>query len=327
MMAILSHALVAALFFAGSQASMLRKNAKQDAVRGSALDQNMPSLHQAMRSLMNDDDGEEEQASSTSYLVDEPPPDYKDDIEPPKPDPIYEGGDVAAGFLEKQGGIKFEPEGAQSDLDISPNQRRALIHAFDERPDLFSGCMLIHDFAMPLRVGSAIIEVRNGPTHEVAAQQNETSVDELPYNVVHIQGGIVDRDAGSDAGSKKDATPEVSMFANLQSIAGEVAVIPNGAIARWSSKKKVPIAGYLCNENGNRVLYTLPTPCLATTLGDDGMPRSSSPRRFGPGPAPAPAAAPGAGPAAATGSAASPGLPCFSWTLIRLSLPLRMTLL
>merc|ERR1719426_174551 len=62
------------------------------------------------------------------------------------------------------------------------------------------------------------------------------------------------------------------MFAWLRTVAGEVAVIPNGDVAKWSSKKKVPIAGYLCTTEHGPVLHTLPTPCLPTSLDENGQP-------------------------------------------------------
>ena len=49
-------------------------------------------------------------------------------------------------------------------------------------------------------------------------------------------------------------------------------VIPTGTVSKWTSKKRVPMAGYLCTQEGGTVpvLHTLPTPCVLTTLSDDG---------------------------------------------------------
>merc|ERR1711972_454235 len=74
---------------------------------------------------------------------------------------------------------------------------------------------------------------------------------------------------------------QLSMFAWLKSVAGEVAVVPNGGIAKWSSKKRVPIAGYLCTGEGGPVLHTSPTPCLPTMMNDEGMPYPPPPHFTG----------------------------------------------
>merc|ERR1719478_1622144 len=76
----------------------------------------------------------------------------------------------------------------------------------------------------------------------------------------------------ADGTESDDVELEVSMFAWLRSVAGEVAVIPNGDVAKWSSKKKVPIAGYLCTSEHGPVLHTLPTPCLPTSIDENGQP-------------------------------------------------------
>jgi len=228
----------------------------------------------------------------------------RDDTGKPEPLPMYADADDAAGFLESQRGSEFFPEGSKSDIDEAPDQRRALKDAFEERPDLFQNCMLIRDFAEPLRLGSAIADdVTLGPVPGSAPIDYEPvnktkDAPPLPDEVLITKGGIFDRGAGEH----DEAEPRINMYAFLRSIAGEVAVIPNGAISRWSSKKKVPIAGYLCVENGMRVLYTLPTPCLATNLDDDGMPRPPPPGKFA---APAPAAAEQLAPAPAPAPAPS----------------------
>jgi len=267
-----------------------------------ALQQQMPALRQDMRSIMDGVDDEDEDAGSkhafvldeiANYLVDSVDQPVENDLKPPPLDPIYDASSAAANVLEQQTDIGFVPEGSQSDLDVSPTERNNLIHAFDRKPDIFDGCLLIHDFATPLRVGSAILNRKTAP-------DDAEDFPGFPSGVLHTKGGVFDRDAGIAT----DATPEVSMFAFLQSIAGEVAVIPNGAVARWSSKKKVPIAGYLCTDKGNTVLYTLPTPCLETTLDDDGMPRTAP--RTAPQTAAAPSPAPVTMPAPSPAIAAAP---------------------
>mmetsp|Transcript_53800 Transcript_53800/g.155263 ORF Transcript_53800/g.155263 Transcript_53800/m.155263 type:complete len:1153 (-) Transcript_53800:106-3564(-) len=85
------------------------------------------------------------------------------------------------------------------------------------------------------------------------------------------KGGVVDRDEAPD-GETDNTFMTVDMVAYLSSVAGEVSVVPRGVVSRWTSKKKVPLAGFLCTNPEGPVLYTLPTPCLATTLDDSGVP-------------------------------------------------------
>merc|ERR550532_935222 len=77
---------------------------------------------------------------------------------PPPMDKAYADADEVARFLEKRRGAEFFPEGSDSRLDMSAAERKELEDVFEERPDIFSKCILIRDFAEPLRVGSAIIK-------------------------------------------------------------------------------------------------------------------------------------------------------------------------
>lgn len=62
-----------------------------------------------------------------------------------------------------------------------------------------------------------------------------------------------------------------TMEANFRSVAGTVQVIARGPTARWTSKSVVPMAGYLClNGVSQPTFHTLDTPCVATTIGEEG---------------------------------------------------------
>lgn len=212
--------------------------------------------------------------------------------------PMYTDADEVARYLEKRRPVEIATEGAKPDVDIPVSEEESMVAAFEETPDVFRHCVLIRDFATPLRVTSALslgrqARLRGGPRKEVADDSKDDDDDDddkdddkddkaddddedtedeqgLPPDTKLVtKGGVVDRDEAPD-GKKDAALMEVTMIAYLQSVAGHVTVIPKGTVAKWSSKKKVPIAGYLCTDTGNPVLHTLPTPCVATALTDDG---------------------------------------------------------
>merc|ERR1719313_71126 len=136
-------------------------------------------------------------------------------------------------------------------------------------PDLFGHCILIRDFAEPLHVGSAMAITRNSIERQDQAMVSSTaggvemSVDETALDVPAEDMQLA---------HVADATISAPMVANLHSITGLVQVIPTGKTSLWTSKKRVPMAGYLCTQEGGTVpvLHTLPTPCVLTTLSDDG---------------------------------------------------------
>jgi len=74
------------------------------------------------------------------------------------------------------------------------------------------------------------------------------------------------------------------MYAFLTESIGMVQVIPHGVVSKWTSKKKVPIAGFLCQHNGHHesapVLHALSTPCVPTYLDRAGMPLSTDDKSF-----------------------------------------------
>lgn len=225
----------------------------------------------------------------------------------------YTDVDEVAKYLEQRRPMEMQMEGAKPDVDIPVSEEKWVITAFEETPDIFKNCVLIRDFATPLRVGSALnlhlkSRLRGSSTpanadgkddddddskddakdDDTDDNKNDDSDDDdkehpahwdkdgdgyadqmPPVNKIVAKGGVTDIDEAPD-GKKDTALLEVNTVAYLQSIAGHVTVIPKGVVAKWSSKKKVPIAGYLCLDTGNPVLHTLPTPCVATTLADDG---------------------------------------------------------
>jgi len=229
--------------------------------------------------------------------------------EPPE-DVMFSEADDVANYLEKRRTVELVPEGARAGVDVTEDEQKEMESIFSEgeRPNIFKNCMLIRDFATPLRRGSALAVNRRaslraksgtGGLDEDSADNEDSKADDdddddstddddqdkkpptpppPPGDVLVAKGGIVDRDeapVGKDGQDK--AFMRVEMVAQLSSITGMVSVVPKGLVAKWGSKKKVPVAGYLCTENQDTVLYTLPTPCLPTGLSDDGVPAQPPP--------------------------------------------------
>jgi len=243
---------------------------------------------------------------------------------------MYSDADEIARYIEKRRPMNFATEGAKVDVDVPADQEETMKNAFEETPDIFSHCVLIRDFATPLRVGSALKVANLGrhkksrtqkntkktkhvddddeneddddqdqdddqdeaTTAKAKAKAKESSADDeqddddddeeddevsstkaknssLPEDELLLKGGVIDYDETTE-GSKAEALMEVNMMAYLQTVAGHVSVVPTGVVAKWTSKRKVPIAGYLCTDSGDPVLHTLPTPCVATALTDEG---------------------------------------------------------
>lgn len=224
---------------------------------------------------------------------------------------LYDDADAVARDLELRRGHAFYPEGSHQAVDMDDADQSEIPAAFGEEPSVFKDCLLIRDFAMPLRVGSAIIEHRSHlrasslrwrhKHHSQAHHESQSKThhnmtkitaahsasfarfhhlketpDKLPDSLLIPKGGVVDREAITETASgdveESGAELQINMFAFLQSVAGEVGVIPNGGIAKWGSKRKVPIAGYLCTSESGPVLHTLETPCVPTAIDDEGMP-------------------------------------------------------
>jgi len=209
-------------------------------------------------------------ASDADDEKSEPPP-------PTTPPPMpfaymYEHPGEIAHDVELRNDPDLIPEGAKTNIDVPENEQHEVESIFMEDPSLFSHCVLVRDFVEPLRVGSALMErsssQHDGKSQFMAPEGEKKAKRKFPDELLHLEGAIVDK-----ADNEDNAELQVTMFGWLSSIAGEVRIIPNGALTKWSSKKKVPIAGYLCVGEGGPVLHTLPTPCLPTTLNSDGQPQ------------------------------------------------------
>jgi len=214
---------------------------------------------------------------------------------PPGPDwNLFEHADEVARDVELRRGAEFFPEGTVPGVDVTALEENEVQDIFNMDPNaVFGNCMLIRDYAEPLRVGNAIIRTRSslrgqslhqrsllrasGRSFSNSSKPNEeggeSDENKIPDEMLIPKGAVVDRDQETpDDKGEPEAEMQVNMFAFLRSIAGEVAVVPNGLISKWTSKRKVPIAGYLCSDKDGWVLHTLPTPCLPTALDDEGMP-------------------------------------------------------
>jgi hypothetical protein len=127
-----------------------------------------------------------------------------------------------------------------------------------ESNGMMSDCLLIHEYAEPLTVRSEVREA-------------EASLGKMPPLV--RQGAVWD-----EGHSSTNEALAVEMFAYLSGISGLVQVVPHGIVARWTSKEKVPIGGFLCNHhteasdlaNAAPVLHAAPTPCIPTALDQTG---------------------------------------------------------
>jgi len=197
---------------------------------------------------------------------------------------LYDHADEVAKDLELRRGAEFIPEGSVEGVDVSANEAQEQASIFDTEPSVFKNCILIRDDARPLRVGSAIsmqhgnlkqqAEPEEGSKEDAKAEGNpEKDEAALPPPELLPKGGVTDINPEST-----NASLIISMFAYLESVSGEVSVIPNGVIAKWSSKKRVPLAGYLCASPEGPVLHTLPTPCIPTALDENGQPQDPPPQ-------------------------------------------------
>jgi len=260
--------------------------------------------------LQNVDDMDPKEAQEED--LDEDDPEVDETTPMPEPfSHMYEDSDSVSRDVELRRGVAFHPQGTKPEVDLTDQEQFTTDSFFSQDPNIFGHCMLIRDLATPLRVGSAMIKMdsklrgthRHHHRHLLASNSSkanrppgrfvlfgnrgsvETKInkpeegedqDKLPGKVLLPKGGVMDRDTGETVGTdgsvEDDVELEVNMFAYLRSVAGEVAVIPNGDIAKWSSKKKVPIAGYLCTTDQGPVLHTLPTPCLPTSIDENGEP-------------------------------------------------------
>eukprot|EP00929_Paragymnodinium_shiwhaense_P093228 TRINITY_DN5336_c0_g1_i5.p1 TRINITY_DN5336_c0_g1~~TRINITY_DN5336_c0_g1_i5.p1 ORF type:complete len:1589 (-),score=479.18 TRINITY_DN5336_c0_g1_i5:214-4980(-) len=271
-------------------------------------DEHHEDVHDEHEEDDHEEDEEEEEEEEDEEAVDAPMAPFA---------PLYEDADDVAHDVELRHGAEFFPDGTHDDVDMRTNDQHEVDSFFSQDPSVFGNCVLIRDFAEPLRVGSAVVEydsvlhrdganasgempharlTTRGDSIDGAATFSAASSsgrkkkkvkgqkhEKLPDDLLLPKGGVVDKDTN-------DGEFQVNMFAFLRSIAGEVAVIPNGDISKWTSKRRVPIAGYLCTGPNGPVLHTLPTPCLPTALSDDGEAYAPPPLFSQPteGPKPAP---------------------------------------
>merc|ERR1719329_401762 len=239
-----------------------------------------------------EDDEKDEEEDQVPEIDKEPMPET---TPPPGPDwNLFEHADEVARDVELRRGAEFFPEGTVPGVDVTAQEENEVQDIFNMDPNaVFGNCMLIRDYAEPLRVGNAIIRTRSslrgqslhqrsllrasGRSYSNSSKPNDEGGkgddNKIPDEMLIPKGAVVDRDQETpDDKGEPEAEMQVNMVAFLRSIAGEVAVVPNGLISKWTSKRKVPIAGYLCSDKDGWVLHTLPTPCLPTALDDEGMP-------------------------------------------------------
>merc|ERR1711988_757100 len=100
-----------------------------------------------------EEDEEEEENDSTSNQGD-------DEVNPPEaPFPwAYDGADAVARDVEERHGPEFFPEGTHTEVDMPANVQHKIDSLFNQEPNVFGNCILIRDFAEPLRLGSSLIK-------------------------------------------------------------------------------------------------------------------------------------------------------------------------
>jgi len=190
----------------------------------------------------------------------------------PFPEVLSKGGSEAVAEALDDFGANFFPEG--TDYDLVP---QAVLNAhrdlFRRQPQVFSKCFLIHTYAHPYRVGSAVTEatvrLHRHHHHHHHHLRNQTD-SKLPPDLL--------LDAAVYQNEETDYEFEVDAFAFLEEVSGEVHVVANGILRKWTSKELVPIAGYLCpSDLGESAwLFTLETPCVPKTLDKNGQQREPS---------------------------------------------------
>merc|ERR1719482_430618 len=154
---------------------------------------------------------------------------------------------------------------------MTQQQEKGVRGIFDQNPNDFRDCMLIHQYAN-LQVTDSLIHqdadrwklVRGDGEAKDGEDQEET------VDVMVRPGAVYD----AETGSGNELHVGVNMFVMLEGISNPVQVLPTGPIAKWTSKGTVPIAGFLCMTQGESdsspVLHSLPTPCIPTSLDEVG---------------------------------------------------------
>mmetsp|Transcript_13516 Transcript_13516/g.47669 ORF Transcript_13516/g.47669 Transcript_13516/m.47669 type:complete len:421 (+) Transcript_13516:68-1330(+) len=163
--------------------------------------------------------------------------------------------------------------GQEAEDRLTPQQKNGLSGIFDQHPDDFRDCILIHQYAEPLEVIDSYEMERQvwARMYRGSEDINDTNASNVTYDPILIRPGAV-YDSATDDGNELHVG--TSMMAVLEGISNPVQVIATGPVALWSSKERVPIAGFLCMENDKSdsapILHTTPTPCVPTTLDAQG---------------------------------------------------------
>jgi len=143
-----------------------------------------------------------------------------------------------------------------------------LTDILNEKADDMRDCVIIHQYAEPLQVGDAVREVEAELCSNCSCKDCVKDTKTVPPLV--RQGAIWDDSASNDS-----VPLAIEMFAHLQGITGMVQVVPHGPMAKWTSKEKVPIGGWLCSHGGSSasapVLHATPTPCIPTAVDNGGQ--------------------------------------------------------
>merc|ERR1719235_1879112 len=70
---------------------------------------------------------------------------------------MFDGADEVARDLELRGVQDFFTEGVHPEVDMKTNQVHDILDIFSEDINVFGHCILIRDYAEPLRVGSGLV--------------------------------------------------------------------------------------------------------------------------------------------------------------------------
>mmetsp|Transcript_6291 Transcript_6291/g.15472 ORF Transcript_6291/g.15472 Transcript_6291/m.15472 type:complete len:1551 (-) Transcript_6291:161-4813(-) len=125
--------------------------------------------------------------------------------------------------------------------------------------------------ALPSSTSHGFVRKRLGMGPTVASVESFANLNgvenETGSQDILVRPGAVFDSATNDGSALHIGT---KMFAKLEGMSNPIQVIPHGPVAHWSSKERVPIAGFLCLEvnksDSAPILHSTPTPCVPTTL-------------------------------------------------------------
>ena len=86
---------------------------------------------------------------------------------------MYDDVDEVSRDIELRGGPGFFPEGTHPEVDMSSNEQHDVAGIFSENVDVFGHCILIRDYAEPLRVGSGLVRQRTALHRQPRRQQKQ----------------------------------------------------------------------------------------------------------------------------------------------------------